>query len=179
MTPLKQDKLLRCLAYGFVALSLVPLWKFSRDFTRPVPSTSGVAPQANFFPGGQPNLDVSGYSRIKMAMAQLTGPNFIDCGSPNPYSTRRAAADSCAVAAFKAHKPFSLIYQTGGRTEIYNWGVAGNAKGQVFFLRNVEPAMIINNQVLGETLYRCKNPVIVSVKGQLRLACQEKRNLTP
>ncbi len=184
MTPEEQDKLMKWFLFGFLTLALVPLWKFSRDFTRPTftaltPPIAGAKPYR--FPSGEATImqDLSGASRVRFGMGQITGPNSINCGSVNPYSSKRAAADACAVAAFKDHKPFRLMYQTGGRTEIINWGIASNAKGQVFFLRNVEPGVGIQNYVAGETLYACKQPIVVSVKGRPRIACKENRNLTP
>lgn len=179
MTSEKHDKMTNWLVLGSFALALVPLWTFSRDFTRPAPSTALVSSKPYVFPSSNATIDVSGHSRIQIGMGRFAGLNSINCGTVNPYTNKRRIADSCAVAALQAHRPFRLIYQTGDRHEIKNWGVAGNAKGQVFFLRNVEPMVGINNYVTGETLYMCKRPIVVTINGLPRIACHEKRNLTP
>jgi hypothetical protein len=80
------------------------------------------------------NLD--GYDRLQFGLRQFAGADSVDCGRTYPNAKRRAKVDACAIAAFKAGKPFRLNYKTGDRRGIKNWGIAGNSKGQVYFLWN-------------------------------------------
>jgi hypothetical protein len=123
--------------------------------------------------------DLDGYSRLQIGLSQFAGPNSINCGRANLYTKKRTEVDACAVEALKAHKPFRLIYQKGGRHGLNNWGIAGNSKGQVHFLWNYQAGVGTNNYVQDEGFYLCKKPLIVKIKGQSRIACQEKRNLMP
>ncbi len=123
-----------------------------------------------------PNPLVHAPDAMAKVTRELAGPNAVDCGGVNPfYKPQRLKADGCAVAAFKARKPFRLMYAIHrDREEFANQGIVGTASGQVYFLANT--------QLLGTPSpmrkYLCKHPVIVSVNGIPRIACRDKRNLT-
>ena len=108
----------------------------------------------------------------------LYAKNAVDCGNVRAWVPKeRAPADACAVAALKAKKPFRLRYDTYTRNNISDVTLIGNRKGYVYFTSsNVECCGDLTPFV--ET-YLCKQPILVSINGKRRIACKNKRNLTP
>lgn len=76
---------------------------------------------------------------------KLAGTHAIDCGvgqvktlENNTVFESRAAVDACAVAAYKAKKPFLARYDTeadGGANNFGNdsFGIVGTPQGQIYF----------------------------------------------
>jgi hypothetical protein len=117
--------------------------------------------------------------RMKTGLLQFAAPNDVNCGSVSPNSGKSAAADACAATAFKSHQPFRLMYAVSTKADNEYWGIVRNQKGQVFFLHNKELWTDPTPEVLEETVYLCKKPILVKVNDRLRIACSEKPNLTP
>jgi hypothetical protein len=60
-------------------------------------------------------------SELTSAARRLAGPNATFCNGGHFYDKRRMpSADACAVAAFKARKPFRLLYQRGNGRDGYD-----------------------------------------------------------
>lgn len=116
-------------------------------------------------------------SGIEKAYADLNTADAVDCGKASVWTKQRAPADACAVAAFKAKKPFRLRYNADTRDENISIWVVGTRKGAVYFSKRVINAYNVETPYTDE--YCCKKPIVVRVNGKRRLACQEKRNLTP
>jgi len=75
------------------------------------------------------------YSEPKIVverLAQLTGPNAINC-SPSEFEKSLTRAFSCAEAAIAASKAFFVVIHFSGCTDCSYWnGAAGSAEGALW-----------------------------------------------
>ena len=115
---------------------------------------------------------------LNQAENDLHAKDAVNCGNVSAWvPKKRAPADACAVAALKAKKPFQLRYSTYTRNNMFNVTLIGNRKGYVYFVSsNVECCGDLTPFVY---YYLCKQPIIVAINGKRRIACKNKRNLTP
>ncbi len=173
MTPQQQNKLMYWILFGCAALSLsllLPLWQFSRNYTR---SQETVA-SSSTIPLPTPRAPLPGLSN---AYSEMGKPDAVNCGTVRVWTKERGPADACAVAALKAKKPFRLRYTTYTRHNMVEATVLGTREGQVYFIR--KDWACCASDIPSITEYFCKNPIIVAVNGQRRIACKGRRNLTP
>lgn len=115
---------------------------------------------------------------LNEAENDLYAKDAINCGNVSAWvPKKRAPADACAVAALKAKKPFQLAYNTYTRNNIFHVTLIGNRKGYVYFVSSNQECCGDLTPSVGK--YLCKQPIIVVVNGKRRIACKNKRNLTP
>ncbi len=112
------------------------------------------------------------------ATKDLAAKDAVICGNVEAWVPKeRNPADACAVAALKAKKPFRLKYQTHTSHDIFDATLIGNRKGHVYFISSKQ--VCCGDLTPFVATYLCKQPIIVVIKGKRRIACKNKRNLTP
>lgn len=135
---------------------------------------------ANYGDGSRPEKSLpiprsAAFQRAYDAVARR--PDGVDCGSVSAWRPERKGADACAVAALKAKRPFLLRYGTYTNNEIRDAVLVGTPKGEVYFLTSSEYCCSGAQVIAYE--YLCKHPIVVMKGTHKRIACHEKRNLTP
>jgi len=167
----------------FASPIVVPLLIWRNSELHPPVTVPTATPKPYVFPskdpfGGQPEGVLAPSQRLRMWTKQIAGRESIFCGFVSSDKPERIVADACAVKAFRARKPFRLMYDGSNGFLSYE-GIAGNIQGQIFFLSNRQMTNGINNYTIDETLDKCKSPIVVKINGHERLTCREKRNLAP
>ncbi len=116
--------------------------------------------------------------RLDAATEALAGPEFIDCGATTLNTPTRSQVEACGVTAFKAHKPFRLIYEISGRADGRQIGVVGTAKGQVYIAANHFNSDEVSSME-EETLYACGQSDVIELNDHFMVGCKENKDFIP
>ena len=115
---------------------------------------------------------------LKEAKKDLAAKDAVICGNVRAWVPKeRNPADACAVTALKAKKPFRLKYHTYTSHDIFDATLIGNRKGHVYFISSKQVCCGDITPFVEQ--YLCRQPIIVAINGKRRIACKNKRNLTP
>ena len=108
--------------------------------------------------------------KMVAASRQLAGAKAVICNGGNFYWKREiVTADACAVAAFKARKPFVLSYLIAKRGDVRETIIVGATDGRYYLFSREWPQE--GYPIWSREL--CKKPVVITFDGRQRLECHD------